>query len=530
MHITLILLAAAGQVVTAFDPQITHLPRAANQDDNLATITALSDGHLPTCFTGHPTYPCPTNGPQAKRALVGGMEDGPFGGPEGSPFDDSKANPLDGSEGSPFGGSEDSPLGGSEASPFGASEDNPFDNSEGDFDDESNPVETLAGNPMGDLPAHVNEVARIVPIEQIDVTASGMPALPTGAPKVGPRDAAPEVWSKDDVPEPHDWAIPGKFKFTDSIDHNSTGHKYTGHHGHNSMAHYSVAHNSTAHNSTGQHGHKSNAHYSTARYSNAHKYASHEYTGYNSTAHESAASYPAAHESAASYPAAHNSTASYSTAHNSTAHHDQDPSAHYSTARYSNSHKYISHNFTGYSYSNGTTASAVALNTSSIEEYHVAPTAVTPQKNNHVDHYNNHYVHQHNSVHHNKQPDTYVHTSAISESVTAPAYSKTTDAPILPITSHKQQANSTSEAQVAGSIGTLLSAAMYPGSMRKPNAHSTTQVQQASISTSCTASSSTASMYDVKPVTMVTSSRPVALSEAQPTASYMQHTARHFVS
>jgi hypothetical protein len=457
MHITLILLAAAGQVVTALDPHVTHLPRAANQEDNLATITTLSDGHLPTCFTGHPTHPCPTNGPAGKRDLMGEM--GGMGG--------------------------------------------------------------LAGNPMGGLTGDINKAARIVPIDQIELTATGgRPALPTGAPRgrgrAGPRDAPMEPWDKNYIPHPSEWAVPGEFKFTDSIAHNATGHAYDAH---NSTApQYGAPKYATpkeaAHNSTApQHGapkyaaHDSTAHKHTGYNSIAHKYTGHKHTGYNSTAH-----------------------------------------------------KYTAHNSTG------TTASAPSSSTSSIEKYHAAPTAVVPQSNEHLNHYNNHYAHHHNKIHQNNHHDEYVHTSSVSESVTAKAYSQTTDPPALPSTSHKQQAvaNSSSEAHVAGQIGTLLSAAMFPGKMRapattntspyaaavtsskvepkvdnKPDAYSTTQIQQASISTPCadsevsSSSSSTMPMYDVKPVTMLTSSRPVTSSEAQPTASYKaaeQHTARHFVS
>lgn len=456
MHITLILLAAAGQVVTALDPHVTHLPRAANQEDNLATITTLVDGHLPTCFTGHPTYPCPTNGPQGKRDLMGGM-----GG--------------------------------------------------------------LAGNPMGGLTGDINKAARIVPIDQIELTASGgKPALPTGAPKgrgrAGPRDAPMEPWDKDYIPHPSEWAVPGKFKFTDSIAHNSTG---------NSTGHSYVGHNSTGHEYSAPKyaDHDSTAHKYTGYNSIAHKHAGHQHTGYNSTAHQ----YTGYNSTSPKY-ATYNSTAPKYATQNSTAH-----------------------------YSTGTTASAP---TSSIEKYYVAPAAATPQSNNH---YNNHYAHHHNKIHHNDHQDEYVHTSATSESVTAKAYSQTTDPPVLPTTSSKQHAvaNSSSPAHVAGQIGTLLSAAMYPGMMRKPSitntspyaaavtsskdvsqvdnepdTYSTTQIQQASVSTPCadsevSSSSSTTPMYDVKPVTMATSSRPVVSSQTQPTASYKaaeQQTARHFVS
>lgn len=70
MHSTLVVLIAAGRIATAFggpDAQPTK---------PLATITALSDGHLPTCFTGHPTHPCPTSYPEpAKRDLVQDVND-----------------------------------------------------------------------------------------------------------------------------------------------------------------------------------------------------------------------------------------------------------------------------------------------------------------------------------------------------------------------------------------------------------------------------------------------------------------------
>lgn len=374
MHITLILLAAAGQVVTALEPHFTNSPRGTTSDDNLATITALSDGHLPTCFTGHPTYPCPTNGPQGKRDMMDG----------------------------------------------------------------------LAGNPMGGLTDDINEAARIVPIEQIELTASGgKPSLPTDAPKVKARDASPEVANKDYIPEPNEWAIPGKFKFTDSIDHNATG----------------------------------------------------------------------------------------------------------------------------------TTASAVSLTTSCSDKNNIASsTAAIPQSSDHVDRY----AHHHHNIHHNNQHDNqraganaYVHTSAISESVTAKAYSQTTDPPALPSALKEQHAvvNASSEVHVAASIGSLLSAAMFPGKMRAPtntnispyaaavtaskgaikvddklDAYSTTQLRAASISTPCddsesSSSRSTGPAYNVKPITMVTSLRPAVLSEAQQTASYkaaepalLQHTAKHFVS
>jgi hypothetical protein len=448
MHITLVLLAAAGQVVSAFDPHVTHLPRAANQEDNLATITTLVNGHLPTCFTGHPTHPCPTNGPGAKRDLVGDLA--------------------------------------------------------------GNPAEGLAGNPMGGLPHGINEVARVVPIEQIDLTASGKPSLPTDAPgaKYAARDAPMEAWDKDYIPHPSEWAIPGSFKFIDSIDHKSTGYKYGGH------------------NSTG------------------HKYAGQKYAGYNSTAPNYVAHEPVAPKYTAHEPVAHKHTGYQAIAHQHVGHKHTgyDSTAHKHTGFNSTAYKYTGYNSTG------TTSSDVNLTTSSIEKYYVAPTAAIPKSSDHPHHYNNHYALHHNKIHYNTTHDdhlgeskNYNHTSAISQSVTAKAYSQTTDPPVLSSTSHTSVANSSKQPQVAGSIGTLLSAAMYPGMMRKPDAYSTKQVQ-ASISTSCTSSEASSSsssssmpMYDVKPVTMATSPRPVAQSEAQPTASYKaaaqnQHSARNFVS
>jgi hypothetical protein len=70
MHTTLAFLLAAGQLTTAYESQFSYSPRATTSDDNLATITTLVDGHLPTCFTGHPTSPCPTDEPGAKRDLT----------------------------------------------------------------------------------------------------------------------------------------------------------------------------------------------------------------------------------------------------------------------------------------------------------------------------------------------------------------------------------------------------------------------------------------------------------------------------
>jgi hypothetical protein len=70
MHTTLAFLLAAGRLTTAYESQFSYSPRATTSDDNLATITTLVDGHLPTCFTGHPTSPCPTDAPDAKRDLT----------------------------------------------------------------------------------------------------------------------------------------------------------------------------------------------------------------------------------------------------------------------------------------------------------------------------------------------------------------------------------------------------------------------------------------------------------------------------
>jgi hypothetical protein len=70
MHATLVFLLAAGHLANAQDSLFSYSPRETTSDDNLATITALSDGHLPTCFTNHPTHPCPTDGPDVKRDLV----------------------------------------------------------------------------------------------------------------------------------------------------------------------------------------------------------------------------------------------------------------------------------------------------------------------------------------------------------------------------------------------------------------------------------------------------------------------------
>jgi hypothetical protein len=70
MHTTLAFLLAAGRLTAAYESQFSYSPRATTSDDNLATITTLVDGHLPTCFTGHPTSPCPTDGADAKRDLT----------------------------------------------------------------------------------------------------------------------------------------------------------------------------------------------------------------------------------------------------------------------------------------------------------------------------------------------------------------------------------------------------------------------------------------------------------------------------
>lgn len=67
MHSTLAFLAAIGQIATAFEAPAVVEPRGPPPDNTkpLATVTALENGHLPTCFTGHPTHPCPTY--KAKR-------------------------------------------------------------------------------------------------------------------------------------------------------------------------------------------------------------------------------------------------------------------------------------------------------------------------------------------------------------------------------------------------------------------------------------------------------------------------------
>lgn len=70
MRTTIAFLLAAGHLATAQESQFSYSPRATTSDDNLATITTLSDGHLPTCFTNHPTHPCPTDEPNAKRDIT----------------------------------------------------------------------------------------------------------------------------------------------------------------------------------------------------------------------------------------------------------------------------------------------------------------------------------------------------------------------------------------------------------------------------------------------------------------------------
>lgn len=70
MHFTLACLLAAGHLIAAQEAKFSYSPRETTSDDNLATITTLVDGHLPTCFTNHPTHPCPTDGPEAKRDVT----------------------------------------------------------------------------------------------------------------------------------------------------------------------------------------------------------------------------------------------------------------------------------------------------------------------------------------------------------------------------------------------------------------------------------------------------------------------------
>lgn len=76
MHTTLAILAAAGQIVAAWEGQ-GYEPQAPSPEQTkpLATVTALSDGHLPTCFTGHPTHPCPTSPPGVKRDMPGDLNE-----------------------------------------------------------------------------------------------------------------------------------------------------------------------------------------------------------------------------------------------------------------------------------------------------------------------------------------------------------------------------------------------------------------------------------------------------------------------
>lgn len=62
MNSKLALLAAIGQIATAFEGPGGN---DASPTKPLATVTSLENGHLPTCFTGHPTHPCPTY--KAKR-------------------------------------------------------------------------------------------------------------------------------------------------------------------------------------------------------------------------------------------------------------------------------------------------------------------------------------------------------------------------------------------------------------------------------------------------------------------------------
>lgn len=81
MHFTLACLLAAGHIIAAQEAKFSYSPRETTSDDNLATITTLVDGHLPTCFTNHPTHPCPTDGPDAKRDLTHDLNDAAHGLP-----------------------------------------------------------------------------------------------------------------------------------------------------------------------------------------------------------------------------------------------------------------------------------------------------------------------------------------------------------------------------------------------------------------------------------------------------------------
>jgi len=429
MQLTLILLAAAGQVVTAIDPHFSHSPRAATptNDKPLATITALSDGHLPTCFTGHPTHPCPTNGPEGKRDVMG----------------------------------------------------------------------DLAGNPVEGLTDDVNEVARIVPIEQIELTASGgKPALPTDGPKVkDARDASTHVANKDYIPHPSEWAIPGNFKFTDSVSHKDWiphpsewaipgSFKFT-----DSIAHKGYI-----------------PHPSEWAFPGKFKFTdSIDHDATSSTGDAASMADPCSEESdvapKAVAPQPEDNVDHYNkhSAHqHSNVHHNkhqgdhlgrEDTYAHTSAASKPTPAK---------SYSQ--TTNAPALSSVSGKEQHAV-------------------------------------VNASSEGQFAASIGTLLSAAMLPGMMRQHATTNTSPH----------AAVVTPSKddtkvNNKPGAYSTTQVQKASTSTPCTSSQtpsgySTGSAYDIKPVTMLTSPRPASSSEAQPTASskaaetaQLQHTAKHFVS
>lgn len=182
MHNILAFLVAAGQVATAFESQFSYAPRATTSDDNLATVTALSDGHLPTCFTNHPTHPCPTDGPEVKRDA-----------PEVSPGDINSAVrklPIDPVSMTASSGELALPTDGPE---------------------EKRDLPEVS-------PDKINAAAQKLPVDPLSMTASsGQHALPTEAPAVVVRRQAPIRMSPDYIPDPSEWAIPQDFTFADTI-------------------------------------------------------------------------------------------------------------------------------------------------------------------------------------------------------------------------------------------------------------------------------------------------------------------------